>query len=137
MRGIEDLGERLRTLVAGNDRVGQFLWPLFRDFLIYSAEMVPEISDRIVEIDRAMRWGFAFELGPFELWDALGFEQTARRGCEAEGCVLPRATGAHVGAGASRSTSRRISDGQPGTRYFDIQRGAMQRSGSRGRACSR
>ena len=41
--------------------------------------MVPEISDRIVEIDRAMRWGYANALGPFEIWDALGFEATARR----------------------------------------------------------
>jgi 3-hydroxyacyl-CoA dehydrogenase len=40
--------------------------------------MVPEISDRIVEIDRAMRWGYANKLGPFELWDALGFENVCR-----------------------------------------------------------
>jgi 3-hydroxyacyl-CoA dehydrogenase len=45
----------------------------------YAAQMVPEISDRIVEIDRAMRWGYANALGPFEMWDALGFEATARR----------------------------------------------------------
>ena len=41
--------------------------------------MVPEISDRIVEIDRAMRWGYAHKLGPFELWDALGFEDVCER----------------------------------------------------------
>ena len=56
--------------------MGRFLWPLFRDFCNYSALMVPEISDRIVEIDRAMRWGFAFQLGPFQLWDALGVPET-------------------------------------------------------------
>ena len=50
--------------------------------------MVPEISDRIVEIDRAMRWGYANALGPFEIWDALGFESTARR-IEPEGRELP------------------------------------------------
>src|ERR1035437_3583846 len=49
-------------------------------------QMVPEISDRIVEIDRAMRWGFAFQLGPFETWDALGFRETAER-MEREGCT--------------------------------------------------
>jgi 3-hydroxyacyl-CoA dehydrogenase len=48
VRGIEDLGQRLRALVAGDDRAGQFLWKLFRDFAIYAARMVPEISDRIV-----------------------------------------------------------------------------------------
>src|ERR1035438_1871108 len=74
VRGIEDLGQRLRRLVAENaagndaknhardDRAGQFLWRLFRDFTIYSARMVPEISERIVEIDRAMRWGYGFTL---------------------------------------------------------------------------
>ena len=72
VRGIEDLGQRLRALVASDDRAGQFLWKLFRDFVIYSARMVPEISDRLVELDRAMRWGYGFTLGPFELWDALG-----------------------------------------------------------------
>ena len=47
--------------------------------MVYAAGMVPEISDRIVEIDRAMRWGYAIKLGPFELWDALGFPDTAER----------------------------------------------------------
>src|SRR5579885_1700048 len=50
-RGIEDLGERLRTLLRSNDRAGQFLWKVFSDLFLYSAEMIPEISDRIVEID--------------------------------------------------------------------------------------
>src|ERR1035438_4269612 len=59
-RAITDLPQRLRALTADDDRAGRFLWPLFRDLFIYSAQMVPEISDRIVEIDRAMRWGFAF-----------------------------------------------------------------------------
>src|ERR1700678_4075803 len=79
VRGIEDLAERLRTLVKGNDRVGTFLWSLYSDLFVYSAGMVPEISDRIVEIDRAMRWGYAHKLGPFELWDALGFEDVCGR----------------------------------------------------------
>src|SRR5579863_1370202 len=78
-RNIEDLGERLRMLVKGTDRVGTFLWKLYSDLFLYSAEMVPQISDRIIEIDRAMRWGYANKLGPFELWDALGFEDVCRR----------------------------------------------------------
>src|ERR1022692_4224468 len=49
VRGVEDLGERLRALVAGDDRVSKFLWPLLRDLFLYSMQMVPEISDRIVE----------------------------------------------------------------------------------------
>src|SRR5438094_455166 len=63
-RNIEDLGQRLRTLIGTTeigapDRAGSLLWKLFRDHVVYAAGMVPEISDRIVEIDRAMRWGYA------------------------------------------------------------------------------
>ena len=96
---IEDLGERLRTVVAATDRAGAFLWSLFSDVFLYAAERIPEISDRIVEIDRAMRWGYAHTLGPFELWDALGFEPTARR-MEAEGRTLPENIRRMLAAGA-------------------------------------
>jgi 3-hydroxyacyl-CoA dehydrogenase len=87
-RGIENIGERLRALTANTDRAGTFLWKLLGDYFVYSAEQVPEISDRIVEIDRAMRWGYAHKLGPFELWDAMGFEFVCSR-LEAEGKSLP------------------------------------------------
>jgi 3-hydroxyacyl-CoA dehydrogenase len=87
-RHIRDLGARLRTLVLGSDRAGTFLWKLFSDYLLYSAECAPEIADRIVEIDRAMRWGYAHALGPFELWDALGFNDVCDR-LEANGRPLP------------------------------------------------
>ena len=77
-RNIEDLALRLRTLIATPDRAGSLLWKLFRDHMLYAAEMIPEISDRVVDIDRAMRWGYANSLGPFELWDSL-ISETARR----------------------------------------------------------
>ena len=88
LRKLEPLGERLKALVALDDKVGRFLWKALSDHILYAAHMVPEISDRIVEIDRAMRWGYGHALGPFELWDALGFEATARR-IEADGRLLP------------------------------------------------
>jgi 3-hydroxyacyl-CoA dehydrogenase len=87
-RNIEDLAERLRVLVAGTDRVGTFLWKLYSDLFLYSAERVPEIADEIFQIDRAMRWGYANKLGPFELWDALGFQNVCRR-LEKDGRKLP------------------------------------------------
>ncbi len=67
--------------VAGSpkDKAGQFLWSALSDLWTYSANRVPEISDSIVEIDRAMRLGFNWELGPFELWDAAGIEPTVAR----------------------------------------------------------
>ena len=85
-RTIEDTGTRLRTLLGldgsgpqKGDKAGAFLWSALTDLWTYSANRVPEISDSIVEIDRAMRLGFNWELGPFELWDAAGVEATVAR----------------------------------------------------------
>jgi 3-hydroxyacyl-CoA dehydrogenase len=85
-KNIEDTGARLRTLLgldAPNtqkpDKAAAFLWAALSDLWTYSANRVPEISDSIVEIDRAMRLGFNWELGPFELWDAAGLEATVAR----------------------------------------------------------
>ena len=124
-RNIEDLGERLRTLVAGEDRAGQFLWRLLRDFFLYSAQMVPEISDRIVEIDRAMRWGFAFHLGPFELWDALGVQSTVDRMWR-DGCTVPASVTRMLTTGAQAFYAAADHAGEPGTRYFDLVEGAYR-----------
>ncbi len=85
-KSIEDTGTRLRTLLGldgsgpqKNDRAGAFLWAALTDLWTYSANRVPEISNSVVEIDRAMRLGFNWELGPFELWDAAGVEATVAR----------------------------------------------------------
>lgn len=85
-KNIEDTGARLRRLLGldGNaakkgEKAGEFLWAALSDLWTYSANRVPEISDSIVEIDRAMRLGFNWELGPFELWDAAGVEVTVER----------------------------------------------------------
>jgi len=110
-RMIEDLPARLRALAATTDRVGTFLWQLFSDYCIYAAERVPEISDRIVEMDRAMRWGYGHALGPFELWDALGLEETAGR-MQAEGRQLPVPVMEMLNRGA-QSFYR-------GTEYYDL-----------------
>lgn len=85
-KNIEDTGARLRTLLGMDgsgpqkgDKAGAFLWAALSDLWTYSANRVPEISDSIVEIDRAMHLGFNWELGPFELWDAAGVEATVAR----------------------------------------------------------
>ena len=85
-KNVEDTGARLRMLLGvesggpqKGDKAGQFLWAALSDLWTYSANRVPEISDSIVEIDRAMRLGFNWELGPFELWDAAGVEATVAR----------------------------------------------------------
>jgi 3-hydroxyacyl-CoA dehydrogenase len=84
-KNIEDPGARLRMLLGleggtqKGDKAGAFLWSAFSDLWNYSANRIPEISDTIVEIDRAMRLGFNWKLGPFELWDAAGLETTVAR----------------------------------------------------------
>jgi len=120
-RNIDDLGQRLRMLLSGGDRGAKFLWRVFSDLFVYSASMVPEISDRIVEIDRAMRWGYGHKLGPFELWDAVGFEDAARR-IAAEGRELPPNVEAALASGVK---SLYAYEG-PATLYFDFAKGAYQ-----------
>src|ERR1700722_13308515 len=125
-RNIEDLAERLRVLVKGTDRVGTFLWKLYSDLFLYSAGMVPLISDRIVEIDRAMRWGYANKLGPFELWDALGFEDVCRR-LEADKREIPANIENMRRAGAKSLYTSADTQGTPGTEYFDLAATKYQR----------
>src|SRR6266516_905123 len=96
---IEDTGERLKTLVWGKDRVGAFLWKTFSRTLRYTANRIPEIADTIVEVDRAMRWGFNWELGPFEAWDAIGLEKCVARMKE-EGESVPTNVQSMLEAGA-------------------------------------
>ena len=116
-RNIEDLPARWRALVASDDRAGKYLWPLFRDYLLYSAKMIPEISDRIVEIDRAMRWGYAFPSGPFELWDALGVPETLAR-MRHDACAVPEKVD---GVGSFYKAADAL--GEPATQYFDFGAG--------------
>lgn len=73
------LAERLRALLKQTDVAGTFLWETTRDILCYAAEIASEIADDIVSIDNAIRWGFNWELGPFETWDALGLAEMAAR----------------------------------------------------------
>ena len=73
-QAIDDLPERLRTLFLGNDRVGAFLRATLGPTLLYAAHVAPDIAHSIDDVDRAMRWGYGWELGPFELWDAIGVD---------------------------------------------------------------
>jgi 3-hydroxyacyl-CoA dehydrogenase len=87
-KNIEELPERIKTLTWGKDRAGAFLWKTLSKTLTYAAKRIPEIADNVVEVDRAMRWGFGWELGPFEVWDALGVEKSVARMRE-EGLAVP------------------------------------------------
>ncbi|MDJ0706757.1 MAG: 3-hydroxyacyl-CoA dehydrogenase NAD-binding domain-containing protein [Leptolyngbyaceae cyanobacterium MO_188.B28] len=74
IKEIKDLPERLRALYQDSGRAGAFFRQSILKTLSYSACRIPEIADNPADIDRAMRWGFGWELGPFQIWDALGFE---------------------------------------------------------------
>jgi 3-hydroxyacyl-CoA dehydrogenase len=88
---VEDTGERIRHLCAeawaGGDRAAQFIWATTAFSINYCASVVPEIADDILSIDNAMKWGFGHEIGPFEIWDALGVAESARR-MAAEGLAV-------------------------------------------------
>ena len=79
---------KLKALVYADDRAGQLLWNILSPTLLYSAQLLGEIADDIVAIDRAMKWGFGWELGPFEMWDAIGVKQSVEK-MKAEGRQVP------------------------------------------------
>src|SRR5713226_171633 len=93
-KAIEDTRDRLRALVGPvlegqkGDKAQQFFWGGLSEVCLYAARRVPEISDNIVDVDRALRWGFAWELGPFEIMDAIGVKAFAGQ-VQKEGRTLP------------------------------------------------
>jgi 3-hydroxyacyl-CoA dehydrogenase len=93
---IEDTGDRLRALIGPvlqgqtGDKAQHFLWGSLSETCLYAARRVPEISDRVEDVDRAMRWGFGWELGPFQIMDTLGVPAFAAQ-IKKEGRELPPA----------------------------------------------
>jgi len=93
-KAVEDTRDRLRALMTPlfdgqkTDKAQQFIWGGLSEMCLYAGRRIPEISDHIADIDRAMRWGFAWELGPFETVDALGLPAFAKQ-IRKEGRALP------------------------------------------------
>lgn len=100
-RKTESLPDKIRSIVYGDDKGARFAWKAVADSLIYAAKRIPEISDTILEIDRAMKWGFNFEMGPFELWDAIGLEESIQR-METDGFSIPKPVKQMVTSGNGR-----------------------------------
>src|SRR5690606_5734991 len=80
--------EKMKTLVYAEDRAGKLLWSIFAPTLAYTAQLAYEIADDIVAIDQAMKWGFGWEKGPFETWDAIGVKKSVEK-MEAEDIAVP------------------------------------------------
>ncbi len=84
----QKLDDKLKALCYGDDRGSKYFWEITAKTLIYSANRIPEISDDIVNIDNAMKWGFGWEKGPFESWDAIGVQKSVDR-MKTEGKKVP------------------------------------------------
>jgi len=123
-KNIDDVRERIKSLVTSPDRGGQFAWKILKKTLLYSAEKIPEISDDIVNIDRAMKWGYNWELGPFEIWDAIGLKSSVKR-MEKEGEAIPQQVEQLLNKGYSSFYEKkegRVSCFDMGTgRYLEIE----------------
>ncbi len=89
-RGVDDPAKRVRAVLAARDPAAELAWRNLRDTLLYAFRRIPEIADDVVNVDRAMRWGFNWELGPFELLDAVGAREFVAR-AKQDGVAVPAA----------------------------------------------
>jgi 3-hydroxyacyl-CoA dehydrogenase len=80
---ISGTAAKAKSLYYADDVAGQFTFRTTSEMLIYAANRIPEIADDIVNVDNAMRWGFAWKMGPFEAWDSLGVRQSVEKMKEA------------------------------------------------------
>ncbi len=104
-RGAETVAEKVKIILNSTDVAAEFAWAVTADTLLYAANRVGEIADDIVNIDRGMRWGFRWEQGPFESWDALGVPETVAR-MEAEGRTVPAWVKAMIASGRTKFYDR-------------------------------
>ena len=127
-RNIDESGKRLRTLLGMDngassgakkgDKAGQFLWTALADLWTYSANRIGEISDSIVEIDRAMKLGLNWEMGPFEMWDAAGVDKTLSRMKHEGRPIAPRAE--KLLSGGNKTWYTEDHHAPSGRDYFDL-----------------
>ena len=88
-RKAEDGARRLEIMAYAEDRAGEYAWHVLSRTAVYAAACIPEISDDIVTVDDACRWGFSWEMGPFETWDAIGVTRSIER-LNGEGVETPK-----------------------------------------------
>ncbi len=87
-RKADDPAKKLEIMAYADDRAGQYAWYVLSRTVVYAASCIPEISDDILSVDNACRWGFNWELGPFETWDAIGVARSVER-LKGEGVEIP------------------------------------------------
>lgn len=124
-KGIDDPAQRLRTALAGKDKVAEHAWRNLRDTLLYAFERIPEIADDVVNVDAAMRWGFGWDLGPFEMLDAVGVPAFVAR-AEKDGVAVPERLRGIERFYVEEGGRRRYLDLAGGGGYRDVPRPADQ-----------
>jgi len=117
----KSLPKKMKAVAYGDDKGAKFAWKAVSANLIYAANRIPEISDTIVEIDNAMKWGFNFEMGPFETWDAIGVKESVAK-MEADGRMVPAAVKAMLAAG--NESFYKLENGNPS--FYDFSTGSYQ-----------
>jgi len=124
---IDDTRQRLRALIGPvmdgqkGDKAQQFLWNAISETCLYAARRIPEISDTLVDVDHAMRWGFGWELGPFEMMDALGLSAFVAQ-IQKEGRAIPALIEKALANG--RQSFYESEKGE--TRVFDLAAGSKK-----------
>ena len=91
-------GEKIKAMAYSEDKGGKFFWEVLSRSLIYSANRIPEISDDIINIDNAMKWGYGWDAGPFEIWDFIGVSDSVSR-MEKDGRKIPEWVNAMLSSG--------------------------------------
>ncbi len=114
-RGFQRTADKIKALTYSDDVAGKFFWELVAGTLIYTANRVPEIADDIVSVDSAMKWGFGWELGPFETWDAIGVERSVQR-MNDEGKKVPAWVKEMLASGQAQFYAHR----DAAKTYFDV-----------------
>ncbi len=88
VKQVDDPGQKIKMVLGASDKGAEFAWKSIRDTLIYTVNRIPEIADDVVNVDNAMKWGFNWEIGPFEMLDAIGVPAFVKR-AEKDGVAVP------------------------------------------------
>lgn len=111
-KGLEDPGSRIKTLVNGDDDAAAFAWDSLARTLVYAARHLDAMAFDLVQVDNGMKWGYAWELGPFEIWDAIGVQSSVER-MQADDIDVPQWVLDMLAAGRTS-----FYEGEPGARTF-------------------
>ncbi len=114
---IDDPAKKIAMMVAPGDKGSEYAWRTLRDSLIYTLNRIPEAADDVVNVDNAMKWGFNWEIGPFEMFDAIGVKNFVTR-CDKEGIAFPESL---------RSIEKFYRFNESGIKeYFDLRTSSYQ-----------